>query len=42
MRKKRGAKGKVSRKDWQSDCRFDKPSWFEKSAKMLNHEIRGG
>jgi len=39
MSQKKGPKGKVQRKEWQSDCRFDKPTWFQQQAQMLNHEI---
>jgi hypothetical protein len=39
MSQKKGPKGKVKRESWQSDCRFDKPTWFEQQAKMVNHEI---
>lgn len=38
MSKKLGAKGKVEKKDWQSDCQYKKPSWFEKQAQVINHE----
>jgi hypothetical protein len=39
MSQKKGAKGQVKNKDWQSDYRSYKPSWFEQQAKMINHEI---
>jgi hypothetical protein len=39
MRKKRGAKGKIEKQPWQSDCRYRKPTWFEQQAQMVNHEI---